>query len=113
MNFLDLFAGTGIISYNFKNICKCVNSNDLEEYSYIICTSLLKCTYSNELQDIINEANLLDPIEGLIYKNFSPNNNCERMFFTNKNAKKIDSIRIYIDKLLCKKKLIRMNGVFF
>jgi adenine-specific DNA-methyltransferase len=35
-------------------------------------------------------------IEGLIYKNFSPTDNCERMFFTNNNAKKTDAIRQYI-----------------
>jgi adenine-specific DNA-methyltransferase len=97
MNILDLFAGTGIMSYKFKDICGVVNSNDLEEYSYLICNSL-KCPYSGKIQSIIDEANGLEPAEGLLYKNFSPNNECERMFFTSNNAKRIDAMRIFIEE---------------
>jgi len=100
MNFLDLFAGTGIMSYKFKEICRIINSNDLELYSYVICKSLLECSYSDKIKNIIEIANNLEPKEGLMYKNFSPNIECKRMFFTNENAKKIDAIRIFIDEKL-------------
>jgi len=38
-------------------------------------------------------------VEGLIYENFSPTATCERMFFTNNNAKKADSIRQHLSSV--------------
>lgn len=101
--FLDLFAGTGTVSYNIQNKFKSCSANDLEYYSYIINYALLMCSYSEKIEKIIIECNKLDKVEGLIYLNFSPNNNCERMFFTNDNAKKADAIRIYIQKQFAEK----------
>ena len=95
--FLDLFAGTGIVGFNMMEYFKKCDANDLEFYSYIINYALLKCSYSESLQKIIEECNELSLIEGLIYKNFSPNENCQRMFFTNKNAQKADAIRQHIE----------------
>lgn len=99
-SFSDLFMGTGIVSYNMLGNCKSVLSNDLETYSFIIGNALLKCNYSIKLKNIINECNNLSEVDGLIYKYYSPNKDCERMFFTNSNAKKADAIRIYIQELL-------------
>ena len=103
-SFADLFAGTGTIGFNVninEDLCKNVISNDIEFYSYIINSALLESIYSNKLQKIINELNEIeDLIEGLIYKNFSNHDSCERMFFTNKNAKKCDTIRIKLNELL-------------
>ena len=99
-SFSDLFMGTGIVSYNMLGKCKSVLSNDLETYSFIIGNALLKCNYSIKLKNIINECNNLSEVDGLIYKYYSPNKDCERMFFTNSNAKKADAIRIYIQELL-------------
>lgn len=109
MIFLDLFAGTGIVGFNMQEFCKYVSSNDLEYYSFIVSSALLKCNYSDKLQEIINECNEFnDDIEDeefeeipyLVYKNFSPNDECERMFFTNENAIKCDKIRYYLNSLL-------------
>ena len=102
-DFADLFAGTGTVGFNvnINNICKSVTSNDLEYYSYIINSALLESVYSEKIQKIIDELNNTEElIEGLIYKNFSNHEGCERMFFTNKNAKKCDTIRIKINELL-------------
>jgi len=99
-NFADLFSGTGTVGYNMNKHCKKIIANDLEYYSYIINYALLKCEYSDDIQCIINKMNKLNPIDdGLIYKNYSENENCERMFFTNYNAKKCDSIRIYLENI--------------
>uniref|UniRef100_A0A6C0ESN7 site-specific DNA-methyltransferase (adenine-specific) n=1 Tax=viral metagenome TaxID=1070528 RepID=A0A6C0ESN7_9ZZZZ len=95
--FLDLFAGTGIVGFNMMFHFKKCDANDLEFYSYVINYALLKCYYSENLKNIIDECNHLPLIEGLIYDNFSPNELCERMFFTNSNAMKADAIRQYIE----------------
>ena len=99
-SFSDLFMGTGIISYNMIDKCKSIHANDLETYSSYIGQAILKCNYSTKLENIIKDCNLLQEVEGLIYKYYSPNQSCERMFFTNSNAKKADSIRIHINQLL-------------
>jgi adenine-specific DNA-methyltransferase len=98
-SFTDLFAGTGTVSFFMNDKYKSVISNDLEYYSYVINCALLKCKYTLKLENLINMCNKLKPIDGIIYNNFSPNENCERMYFTNENAKKIDAIRIFIEKL--------------
>lgn len=104
-NFADLFAGTGTVAFNMKKYCKKIEANDLEYYSYIINSALLKCNYSKKLEKIIKECNNLDPIEGLIYKNFSPDGDSHRMFFINDNSKKCDSMRQYIHSLYSKNKI--------
>jgi adenine-specific DNA-methyltransferase len=96
-SFLDLFAGTGTVGFNVQKYTKSCDANDLELYSYIINFALLKCNYSKELSELIKKCNELDMKEGLIYNNFSPNETCERMFFTNDNAKKADAIREFIE----------------
>ena len=72
----------------------------IKYYSYIINSALIECQYSSKLQHILNDCNGLDGVNGLIYKNYSENNECQRMFFTSSNAQKCDAIRIYIQKLL-------------
>lgn len=104
LSFADLFAGTGTIGFNvnikegfFKNVI----SNDLEYYSFIINSALLKVPYTNKLKEIIGELNGIEELkEGLIYENFTNHENCERMFFTNSNAKKCDTIRMKINNML-------------
>jgi adenine-specific DNA-methyltransferase len=97
LTFLDLFAGTGTVGFNIQGYTKTCDANDLELYSYIINFALLKCNYSEELSELIKKCNELDMKEGLIYSNFSPTETCERMFFTNENAKKADAIREFIE----------------
>lgn len=98
-SFMDLFAGTGSIGFRFQELVNSCNANDLEYYSYVINNALLKCNYSEKLQVIINDCNKLEGIEGLVFKNYSVNESCQRMFFSNENAKKCDAIREYIEKL--------------
>jgi adenine-specific DNA-methyltransferase len=99
-SFTDAFMGTGIVSFNMLQRCNRIVSNDLETYSYIIGNAILKCNFSEKLEHFIAECNELDSVEGLIYQYYSPHSGCERMFFTNENAKKADAIRIHIQSLL-------------
>ena len=91
--FGDLFAGAGNFSFFTAPLVKTMIANDLEEYSYIINKALISCEFTQTLQELINELNKLDGDEGIVYKNFSPNKHCERMFFTPENAKLIDAMR--------------------
>ena len=93
-SFLDLFAGTGSVSYRIQNLVKTCNSNDLEYYSFVINYALIKSNYSNKIQQILDECNKLDGIEGLVTTSYSG----ERMFFTENNAKKCDAIRQFIEE---------------
>lgn len=99
LSFLDMFAGTGSIGFRFQELTNTCYANDLEYYSFIINNALLKCNYSIKLQKFIDYFNTLDGIDGLIYTNYSLNDNCERMFFTPENARKCDAIRNYIEEL--------------
>ena len=77
MSFLDMFAGTGSVGFRFQEITNICCANDLEYYSFIINSALLKCAYSTKLQATIDHFNTLtgvDGLNGLIYTNYSENN---------------------------------------
>ena len=96
---MDLFAGTGVVGFHLQNMVSTMSANDLEYYSFVINSAILGCNYSIKLQTIIDDCNQLAGIDGLIYQNYSPHSECERMFFTNQNAMKCDAIRTYIETL--------------
>lgn len=98
-SFLDMFSGTGSVTFRFQDITNNCTANDLEFYSFIINFALIKCCYSTKLQSILDICNGLEGVEGLVYKNYSQNDICNRMFFTSENAKKCDAIRIHIEQL--------------
>lgn len=98
--FGDLFAGTGTVGFHMKKSVGKVVANDFEYYSYVINKGLLCCKWSKKLEKIIDVCNNLEMVDnGLIYMGFSPNEDCDRMFFTCENAKKCDSVRLYMDKI--------------
>jgi adenine-specific DNA-methyltransferase len=100
----DLFAGTGIVSHYLRNLGCIVISNDAELYSYIITSALSQSTYSQKLQDIIDDFNSCERSEqkkvGYITENYSPCNTNERKFFTLENAMRIDYIRSAIEDMI-------------
>jgi len=100
----DLFAGTGIVTYRFRKEGAIVIANDAELYSSCIAQAFNTGTYSDNVETAILTINALlesqnwDEMEpGYITKNYSPYDDCERMFFTVNNAKKIDFVRRYLD----------------
>ena len=112
----DLFAGTGVVSYNFRKNKALVISNDAELYSSIITHAFTCSTYTEPCKKIISE--LCKDIEdnkhsntvGFITTHYSPHNLNERKFFTVENAKRIDYIR---DKLELLKNNISNNDYKF
>jgi len=97
--FCDLFAGTGIVGRSFKTKVKQVIANDIEYYSYVLNKNYIE--NHSEIKDkeqYIQELNNLPLLEsGFIYKNYCLGGNGERQYFSDKNGKKIDTVRQKIE----------------
>jgi adenine-specific DNA-methyltransferase len=112
----DLFAGTGVISYYFRQNNAIVVSNDAELYSSIISHAFNQSTFTKECENIINilqteldDGNYSDTY-GTVTKEYSPYEESERMFFTIDNAKRIDYLRERIEVM---KECISENEYMF
>ena len=109
--FCDIFSGTGSVARYFKPKYE-IHSNDMLHFSYVI----QKATIENNqkpLFDNLSKIGIFDPVKFLeetkieiskldidsffITQNYSPNNNCDRMYVSNKNALRIDFIRNTIE----------------
>ncbi len=103
--FGDLFAGSGIVSLFLRLNNIPVISNDSEYYSYILNYAFTLCNYNTNIANIIAQINnsfenkLYVNTVDIITKEFSPYNNCERMYFTTDNAKRIDYTKKYLHTL--------------
>ncbi len=95
--FCDLFAGTGIVGRTFKPNVKKIISNDLEYYSYVLNKNYIGNHESIDFNSTIEELNQLEGIEGFIFQEYSENGNQNRLYFSEYNGKKIDTIRQKIE----------------
>lgn len=105
---VDLFAGSGVVSRNFKLLGYKVISNDFLTFSYALqrCQIGLNKKPSFKTLGIPNPIDYLNnldfkdmelPIEKcFIRNNYSPVGDCGRMYFQPNNALKIDIIRLTI-----------------
>ena len=119
--FSDLFAGTWIVWRYFKEKWHKVIANDLQYYSFVLnknyienhqvlafnwlvkeIPQLFVTDLHNTKYVVLEYLNNLPWIEGFIYKNYSPwwtqNQEIQRMYFTDENAKKCDAIRTKIEQ---------------
>lgn len=103
---IDIFAGSGAVSSFLKKQGYRVISNDLLYFSYAISrgtvginqTPMFDGLSENPIQ-LLNEIDISIPDStDYIYQNYSPNEHCERMYFQNKNALRIDRIRKQIEE---------------
>lgn len=103
----DLFAGTGIVSFHLRRQGATVVTNDAELYSHTIARAFNTGVYTDRVKETIEllNAELNDAANwdtsslGYIAQNYSPNDTCERRFFTADNAKKIDYVRQRIEQM--------------
>jgi adenine-specific methyltransferase len=119
----DMFTGTGIVAKSFKKRNYQVMANDLQYYSYVRAKHFIE---NNENLNFINLIKLgITPFEylnnlqgrdGFIYNNYAPsgtiNGEYTRVYFSDKNAKKIDAIRLKIEEWK-EKKLINDSEYFY
>jgi len=103
---IDLFAGTGSVSKFFKahgciiKTCDFMTYSIAEQYRTIFFDTE---PVFNELEEVIGDEgslknvleylNNLPEISGYFFENFAPSGACQRQYFTNNNARKIDAIR--------------------
>ncbi|MEG2669525.1 MAG: DNA adenine methylase, partial [Oscillospiraceae bacterium] len=109
--FCDIFSGTGIVARHFKPKYE-VYSNDTLHFSYVI----QKATVENNSKPTfkrLKNIGIADPFKFLeetqiktlnyidnnyfITKNYTPHDDCNRMYVSNKNAARIDFIRSTIE----------------
>jgi len=111
---VDLMAGTGSMSLEFRKTGFRVIANDVMTYSkhHLVVQLLLNSpipfnvfpseTGQNTYQEVLDYLNGLTPVEGYFFNEFSPdgvpgNGSSPRKYFTSENAKKIDAIREQIN----------------
>jgi len=110
LKMFDVFSGSGIVARYFKQFSDLLITNDLENYSYVIN----QCYLSNEdelnilslreyYQELITKSNK-ELFNGIISELYAPKNDKniksdERVFFTNRNAMFIDTVRQLIEKI--------------
>ena len=112
----DLFCGSAVVSQFFKRNGKKVISNDIMYMSYVLARGMNELN-SKPLFEGLNELNVFGYLNALkeplyedkafIYKNYSPNGECNRMYFQPQNAKKIDAIRQQIEVWYSSKKILK------
>ncbi len=112
MVFADLFAGTGVVSGSFKKQGYSIIANDIQYYSYVITKHMIENNGNLDKErcdQLISELNSLNGVEGFIYKNYSyggtEGQEFRRMYFSDFNAKKCDTIRITIEEWLQQRKI--------
>lgn len=108
----DVFAGSGIVSRFLKQYSNNLYTNDLEDY----CYTLNKCYLTNENEIDADELKkwhsfLIDKLDnnpliknGIIARLYAPKNDKkikegERVFYTTRNARYIDSARQYLNEV--------------
>lgn len=107
---IDIFAGSGAVSSFLSQKGYRVMSNDLLYFSFVLNRGILNIDRMPSFDhlkvgDALDELNQLtltstgiDIKDCFIRNNYSPHDDCERMYFREENALKIDLIRITIEK---------------
>lgn len=106
---IDIFSGSGAVSQYLKRRGYRTYTNDYLYFSYSIQrgSTALNRRPSFKALGIKNPIKFLNDLkledtdyrleDCFIYNNYSPNEHCERMYFQNDNAIKIDIIRLTIE----------------
>ena len=105
--FLDLFAGSGVVSRYAKHRGFRVVSNDWEPYAQAINRCYIACDAApvygrRSYESMIDELNGLPPSEGWITAHLCPSDDDaidparDRLFYMRKNGMRIDAIRNWI-----------------
>ena len=95
----DLFAGTGIVSFHFRQKGARVVCNDAERYSALVAGAMTVGVYTSVCKDLIRTLNReLDRgfhcgTVGTVTRLYSPYKENARKFFTVDNAQRIDYLR--------------------
>lgn len=102
--FCDLFAGTGIVGRHFKKLGYSIISNDIQYYSYVLNRHYIgnsqKLTFSNFPAEYVFEyLNNAPEKRAFVFNNYAQGSGSNRLYFSDTNAIKCDSVRILIEDL--------------
>ncbi len=106
-DFIDLFAGTGVVSRYAKSLGFRVIANDWEPYSEAINRCYIEASQAplfgagagKTYEQFLRELNALEPKPGWVTNHLCPDNDesfdikKDRLFYTRQNGMKIDAIR--------------------
>jgi adenine-specific DNA-methyltransferase len=97
--FGDAFTGTGIVAQSIRDRDECRTiSCDTERYSWLIQTAMMNLAYTTSIQNWLNWLNTLPThTDGWVTRTYSPRGG--RMFFTEENALRFDTIRSALESL--------------
>ncbi|PTQ90319.1 DNA adenine methylase [Agitococcus lubricus] len=108
--FLDLFAGSGVVSRMAKRMGFRVLANDWEPYSAAINQCYIACNHAPNFLDlggydnVIAYLNALNPVEDWVTRHLCPSHDVyfdirvDRMFFTRFNGQRLDAMREQIEQ---------------
>lgn len=98
--FCDLFTGTGTVSLLFKNKVKKIIANDREYYSFVLNKAHLENSVISlpDYDLLIQEINLLNGTPGFVFQQYAENGKAGRLYFSERNGKRIDAIRLKIEQ---------------
>ena len=105
-DFVDLFAGTGVVSRYAKSLGFRVIANDWEPYSSVINQCYIETQFSptyfagkKTYEQVLQYLNSLPPLEDWVTRHLCPDSDQnydvkrDRMFYQRKNGMRIDAIR--------------------
>jgi adenine-specific DNA methylase/tRNA1(Val) A37 N6-methylase TrmN6 len=112
VTFVDLFTGTTIVAQHFKKKGYTIIANDFLEFSYALSKTYIELNQEPtflklkkylgvnyiDRNYVISYLNNLAPKKGFIFKNYCPDGNYGRKYFSNDNGQKIDAIREKIEE---------------
>jgi adenine-specific DNA-methyltransferase len=108
--FVDLFAGSGVVSRYAKHLGFRVVCNDWEPYAeslnrcFIEANEAPRFAWGATYDEVIQHLNQLEPVEDWVTNHLCPRDDenydpeRDRMFYMRKNGKRIDAIRLQIEK---------------
>ncbi|MDO5759885.1 MAG: DNA adenine methylase [Bacteroidota bacterium] len=119
--FCDLFAGTGVVGKYFKRKGYRIIANDIQYYSYVLNRQYITnhkillfkgleteipelnnvLFKENKIEVVCNYLNRLNGVKGFVYNNFcagEKEKENQRLYYTNENGAKCDTIRIKIQQ---------------
>lgn len=98
--FCDIFAGTGIVGRAFKPRVGKVIANDWEYYSYVLNRNYIgnHLELEGKEERIAQLDGLTGDGKGFIFRNYCLGGGSGRQYFSDENGKKIDAIRIQIER---------------
>jgi adenine-specific DNA-methyltransferase len=108
--FLDMFAGSGVVSRMAKKCGFRVLSNDWEPYAAALNQSYIACNYEPSFlelggyENVIAYLNALNPLEDWVTRHLCPSHDVyfdisvDRLFFTRVNGQRLDAMREQIEQ---------------